>query len=85
MSQSMDEYTPEGRQIITVAPTGSRAAAQEVATKKIKALKASGEAKSKAKENLPVQSKAIASQEEIWPKRAQHSTGDEKCRPSLTP
>lgn len=70
MSQTMDEFTPEGRQIAPEVPaTGSHQAAQEVAAKKIKQLK---EVVSKP---LPTPEKTIdVEQIPIWPKKGKHST-----------
>lgn len=70
MSQTMDEFTPEGRQIASDVPiTGSHQAAQEVAIKKIKQLK---EVMSKP---LPKPEKTIdIEQIPIWPKKGKHST-----------
>jgi hypothetical protein len=78
MSQTQDEYTPEGRQIIDVAPTGSHEAAQNVAKEKIEKLKKvlkkdSCEAKPKAKEKPPANQEASAPQEMLWPRKGPHT------------
>lgn len=82
MSQTQDEYTPEGRQIIDVAPTGTHEAAQNVAKEKIAKLKKtlkrdSCEAKPKAKEQPPAQEEASAPQEMLWPRKGPHSADRE--------
>jgi phage recombination protein Bet len=82
MAQTADEYTPEGRRYIDAQPvTGSHEAAQEVARQKIaehakvlEARKLEEAAKTKSKRKPPEKPAPVASQEEIWPKSAKHST-----------
>jgi phage recombination protein Bet len=89
MSQAMDEYTPDGRQITVQAPNRSQSIDDEVERQKnehaanMKAIEAKNLAKascatnSKAKEILLANQKASVAQEEIWPKGRRHSTARE--------